>query len=172
MKTYTRIKSVKLNLFRLIVIIVLFLNITPILLSQDSDIEVINEFMNNWHLAATQADGKSFFESMDKDAIYIGTDATERWTKKEFEDFAMPYFNKGKAWDFKTIERKVYFSDDKKYAWFNETLNTWMGVCRSSGVLKKHDNNWKIMHYHLSVTVPNNKVKDFIELINLKEKNK
>jgi len=134
--------------------------------SQANEKKAINKFMNNWHLAATNANGKAFFKAMDKDAIYIGTDASERWTKKEFKKFAMPYFKKGKAWDFKTIERAIYFSDNKKLAWFNETLNTWMGVCRASGVLKKHGGKWKIKHYHLSVTVPNKKIKEFIKLVN------
>jgi len=148
----------------LFVILVLFSDFS--VFAQENDTETINQFMNNWHLAATNANGKVFFKAMDKDAIYIGTDASERWTKKEFKKFAMPYFNKGKAWDFKTIERAIYFSDNKQLAWFNETLNTWMGVCRSSGVLKKYGKKWKIKHYHLSVTIPNEKIKDFIDLIN------
>jgi hypothetical protein len=128
--------------------------------------EKINKMLNNWHLMAAKADS-SFFDYMADDAIYIGTDATERWTKDEFKQFALPYFKKGKAWDFKPIERKIYFTDIKHIAWFNETLDTWMGVCRSSGVVQKDSkNNWKIKHYHLSCTVPNEKVSEFIELIN------
>jgi hypothetical protein len=129
----------------------------------------INKFIDNWHQAAAVAD-TSFFNYLDSDVVYIGTDATERWTKNEFVSFAMPYFKKGKAWNFKTRERKVYFADGGQIAWFNETLDTWMGICRSSGVLEmnqKHE--WKIKQYHLSCTVPNEKVKQFIELIGQKE---
>jgi hypothetical protein len=134
-----------------------------------NDDAIIDSLINNWHLLASEAD-TAFFNFMDSDAIYIGTDATERWTKKEFKAFAIPYFEKGKAWDFKPIERKIYFSGDKNLAWFNETLNTWMGVCRSSGVLEKDNfGNWKLKHYHLSCTVPNEKVKQFIELININD---
>ncbi len=125
----------------------------------------IDQLLNNWHLAASVAD-TGFFDYLDSEAIYIGTDATERWTKKEFSDFAMPYFKRGKAWDFKTRERKVYLADNGQIAWFNETLDTWMGICRSSGVLKMNNKEeWKIMHYHLSCTVPNEKVKLFIQLM-------
>jgi len=128
----------------------------------------LDKLVTSWHLAATNAD-TSFFDYMADDAVYIGTDASERWSKMEFVDFAIPYFRRGKAWDFKTIERRVYYSDNEDVAWFDETLDTWMGVCRSSGVLQKYkDKGWKIKHYQLSCTVPNDKVKQFIEL--MKEK--
>lgn len=125
----------------------------------------LDKLVTSWHLAATNAD-TSFFDYMADDAVYIGTDASERWSKKEFVDFAIPYFRRGKAWDFKTIERRVYYSDNEDVAWFDETLDTWMGVCRSSGVLQKYKGKgWKIKHYQLSCTVPNDKVKQFIELM-------
>ena len=133
--------------------------------AQNKETKKINKLINNWHLAATNTDSNVFFGFMDTDCIYIGTDKSERWTKSEFENFAKPYFDKGKAWDFKPIEREIYFSKNKKLAWFNETLNTWMGVCRASGVLAKKSGKWKLKHYHLSVTVPNEKITDFIKLI-------
>ncbi|MEN8121263.1 MAG: nuclear transport factor 2 family protein [Bacteroidota bacterium] len=133
--------------------------------AQNKETENLNKLMNEWHLAATNANGNAFFGFMDSDCIYIGTDETERWKKDEFVKFAKPYFDKGKAWDFKPIERKFYFSKNKKTTWFNETLNTWMGICRSSGVLEKSNGKWKLKHYHLSVTVPNEKIKEFIELV-------
>jgi len=134
------------------------------LYSQSSDYEIINEVMNNWHKSASEADADEYFSAMSDDAIYIGTDATELWTKKQFKAFAKPYFYAGKAWDFKTISRNIYFSKDKNVAWFDELLETWMGVCRGSGVLEKTDGNWKIQHYHLSVTVPNSKIEEFIKI--------
>ncbi len=143
---------------------------TPLFIqAQNKEIEELNNLLNEWHLAATNANANGFFEFMHSDCIYIGTDETERWTKDEFVKFAKPYFDKGKAWDFKPIERAIYFSKNKKFAWFNETLSTWMGICRSSGVLEKYGKKWKLKHYHLSVTIQNEKIKEFIELINRKE---
>jgi hypothetical protein len=125
----------------------------------------IDLFIDRWHLAATNADQQSFFDAMDDESIYIGTDATERWTKNEFLTFAKPHFDKGKAWDFKPYDRDVHISADGKYVWFSELLTTWMGVCRGSGVLSKTPKGWKIKQYHLSVTVPNDTIKDFISLV-------
>ncbi|MCF6241499.1 MAG: nuclear transport factor 2 family protein [Bacteroidales bacterium] len=139
--------------------------LSTISFAQNKDETVINFLVNNWHKAAAQANAHDFFGFMADDCIYIGTDETERWTKNEFVKFAKPYFDRGKAWDFEPIERQVYFSKNKKTAWFNETLNTWMGVCRSSGVLVKKKGKWKLKHYHLSVTVPNDKIKEFIRLL-------
>lgn len=124
----------------------------------------VNILLDNWHLAATNANLDAYFSALDDNAIYIGTDASERWTKTEFFSFCEPYFKKGKAWDFKAFDREIYFSEDGKTAWFNELLNTWMGICRASGVLSLKDGNWKISHYQLSVTVKNEKMKQFLEI--------
>jgi len=35
-----------------------------------------------------------------------------------------------------------------------------MGICRGSGVLKKVDNTWKIEHYVLSLTIPNENIQE------------
>ena len=121
--------------------------------------------MNDWHKAAAVGDELVFFGSMGSDAIYIGTDASERWHKKEFEAWSKKYFDRDSAWDFKPIERAFYFSQNKEVAWFNETLNTWMGVCRGSGVLEKVDGAWKLQHYHLAMTIPNEKVDAVLKLM-------
>jgi hypothetical protein len=125
----------------------------------------IHAFINQWHKAAADADSIVFFRSMAANSIYIGTDATERWTKAEFVSFAKPYFHKGKAWDFKPYDRDIHVSPDGRYVWFSELLSTWMGVCRGSGVLVQTPAGWKIEQYHLSVTVPNGLINDFITLV-------
>ncbi|HEY0651510.1 MAG TPA: nuclear transport factor 2 family protein [Chryseosolibacter sp.] len=133
----------------------------------------IEKFIDAWHLAATNADATAFFGAMDDDCIYIGTDASERWTKAEFLKFAKPYFDKGKAWDFKAYDRDIHVSADGRYVWFSELLTTWMGVCRGSGVLYQTPQGWKLKQYHLSVTVPNDVIKDFISLVeNFNQKKK
>ena len=135
-----------------------------------SQTQSINQLLDNWHKAATDADLDNYFNKMTDDAIYLGTDASERWTKDEFYNFYKPYFDKGKAWDFKVRNRMVYFSDNYKTAWFEETLDTWMGECRGSGVLIYKENEWKIAHYNLAVAVPNDVIWEYIDLLNKKNK--
>jgi len=115
----------------------------------------INQTLDAWHKAAAEARFNAYFEAMTDDAIFIGTDATEHWDKAAFQAFAKPYFDKGKAWNFTSLERHLYFSDDKKTAWFDELLNTQMKICRGSGVLVFQNGVWKIKQYVLSMTVPN-----------------
>jgi hypothetical protein len=134
-------------------------------LNPSAETDSINTFLNNWHKAAAQANGDIFFGSMADTSIYIGTDETERWTKPEFMTFAKPYFDRGRAWDFKPYDRDIHLSADGTHAWFSELLTTWMGVCRGSGMLTKTTAGWKIDQYHLSVTVPNDAIQDFIKLV-------
>ncbi|NHM07813.1 nuclear transport factor 2 family protein [Flavobacterium sp. CYK-4] len=132
--------------------------------SQTEDKAQIDAVLNQWHQAAAQGNAQNYFGAMSDDAIFIGTDASENWNKKAFEAFAKPYFNKGKAWDFKPIERHVYFSADHQTAWFDELLDTWMKVCRGSGVLVKLGKEWKIQHYVLSMTIPNDNTNAVIKI--------
>lgn len=125
----------------------------------------IHAFIDQWHQAAAKADANVFFGSIADDGVYIGTADFERWSKKEFIEFAKPYFDRGTAWDFKPRDRSVTISSDGRHAWFSELLETWMGVCRGSGVLVKTNNGWTIVQYHLSVTVPNEIIGDFIKLV-------
>ncbi|GAA4821990.1 nuclear transport factor 2 family protein [Algivirga pacifica] len=126
--------------------------------------EQLNEKLDNWHRAAAEADYENYFGFIASEGIYIGTDVTEHWTKKEFSAFSKPYFDKGKAWSFQAKERNIFLSADAQVAWFDEVLDTWMGDCRASGVLTVIEGEWKLQHYQLSVTVPNEKIKEFLEL--------
>ena len=124
----------------------------------------IDEVMESWHNAAAEAEYEPYFNLMSSDGIFIGTDATENWQNKEFRDFAKPYFNKGKAWSFSTLERNIYIGNDQQTAWFDELLNTQMGICRGSGVLAFEDGTWKIKHYVLSIAIPNDNVTEIVEI--------
>ncbi|NOQ91343.1 MAG: hypothetical protein GQ552_01345 [Flavobacteriaceae bacterium] len=135
------------------------------LFSQNNrEVKSVNMVMNQWHKDVAAADFDAYFNKMTTNSIFIGTDVSEVWSKKQFEAFAKPYFKKKKTWDFTPMDRNIYFSKDLKTAWFDEILNTWMGLCRGSGVLIKEKNSWKIVHYVLSVTVPNDDIKVIIEV--------
>lgn len=128
--------------------------------------EKIQILADNWHQAATDADADRYFGLMAPEAIFIGTDASEHWTKSAFEAFARPYFEKGKAWDFKVSDRHIYVSPDENTAYWDEQLATWMGPCRGTGIARRQrDGSWLVQHYTLSVAVPNEKIQEFIELV-------
>jgi len=127
-------------------------------------INSVDVFMDDWHKLASNAD-VAYFDKIANNGIYIGTDAIELWNRDEFVTWSEEYFENGKAWSFTATERNIYFSDDKRYAWFDELLNTQMGVCRASGVLKRKGDTWQIEHYHLSVAIPNEKMEEVIMLL-------
>lgn len=132
--------------------------------AQTSDADLINTTLDDWHKAAAEADFTAYFNLMTKDAVFIGTDAAEVWNKPEFMAFSKPYFEQGKAWNFTSIDRNIYIDPSGSLAWFDELLDTWMQLCRGSGVLKKESGEWKIAHYVLSLTIPNDEIQPVIEL--------
>ncbi len=124
----------------------------------------LDKLVDQWHLSATNANFKTYFEVLDTSFVFLGTAPGERWSKSEFAEFSKPYFDAGKAWDFKAKNRNWSYSVNKKTAWFDEDLDTWMRGCRGSGILVKEKGEWKLVYYNLTVLVENEKMKEFIQL--------
>lgn len=116
-----------------------------------------NRVLDDWHDAAAKADFERYFSHFHSDSsIFMGTDATERWTVAEFKPWSKPYFDRGSAWSFEPVERHVYFSANGKISWFDEALDTPnLGPSRGTGLLIKEKGVWKIAHYNLSIPIPN-----------------
>ena len=129
-----------------------------------NDRKQIITMLDSFNIAAAKADFNNYFKYFAEDGIFIGTDATENWTKKDFMVWAKPYFDKGNTWNFKSLERHVYFDKTGNIAWFDELLNTQMKICRGSGVLTKHGKEWKIQQYVLSMTIPNSQTDTVIKI--------
>jgi hypothetical protein len=124
----------------------------------------ISAMLDSFNSAAARADYKTYFNFYTDDAIFTGTDATERWDKAAFMAWAKPIFDKGHAWDFKALERHIYFDSSGRLAWFDELLNTQMKICRGSGVVVKLGDVWKIKQYILSTTIPNEQLDTVIKI--------
>lgn len=110
------------------------------------------------HQAARDADGAAYFGLFTPDAVFIGTDATERWTLDQFRAYAEPYFAQGRGWDYGVRSRVVTVApiDCRCIAWFDELLdNQTYGTARGSGVLRLTDDGWRIEQYVLGFPVPN-----------------
>ncbi|MDC0710494.1 nuclear transport factor 2 family protein [Stigmatella sp. ncwal1] len=122
--------------------------------------------LDDWHKAAAEADEARYFGHFTAEGVFLGTDATERWTRDAFRAWAKPYFTRGKAWSFRAVSRNLVVSKDGTVAWFDEVLDTPnMGPCRGSGVLVKEGNLWKIAQYNLSVPIPNEVLPDITSRI-------
>jgi hypothetical protein len=116
----------------------------------------VTRALDDLHDAAARADEARYFAHFADDAVFLGTDATERWDLPAFRAFAHPHFAAGKAWSFHAVRRAVTFSADGRLAWFDEDLATEkLGPARGSGVLALRDGAWKIEQYNLASTIPN-----------------
>ncbi|MEM6928706.1 MAG: nuclear transport factor 2 family protein, partial [Myxococcota bacterium] len=52
----------------------------------------IEEVLDGLHRAASEADADAYFGRFTPDAVFIGTDPTERWTLDAFRTWAEPRF--------------------------------------------------------------------------------
>lgn len=125
-----------------------------------------SEVLDDWHDAASKADQDRYLAHFAPDAVFLGTDATERWTLDEFTEYVEKYFPQG-GWTYLPHDRFVMFSEDGKMAWFDEALtNESYGELRGAGVLQALEGEWKIVHYNMTFTIPNEVARDVIDVVN------
>ncbi len=124
----------------------------------------IHAALDAFHRAAAEADAAAYFDLLTPDAVFIGTDATERWSRSEFEVFARPHFAGDSAWIYVPVERNLTVAGE--LAWFDERLShEKYGETRGSGVLQRTGSGWRIRQYVLSFAVPNAAAAAVVEAI-------
>ena len=84
-----------------------------------NDLDRIGQALDRLHEAAARSDGAAYFALFAPQAVFIGTDATERWPLADFRAYAEPYFASGKGWVYHPRTRTV-------------TLTTLPCVCSTS----------------------------------------
>src|SRR5690606_18627761 len=115
----------------------------------------------------------AYFALYADDAVFLGTDSTERWTIDEFKAYTKPRFSEGGGWTYRSTQRHVSFTPDGHTAWFDELLwNTSYGTCRGSGVLIKVGDDWKVSQYNLSIPIPNDLARGVVNTIRNSPANK
>lgn len=133
----------------------------------------VESTLNQFHQAASEAKFETYFGFFAEDGVFIGTDASERWTVKQFKDYTAPHFAKGKGWTYTSRSRNISFNKDQSVAWFDEILDSASyGTSRGTGVLVLENANWKIAQYHLTFPIPNDLAGKFTTEIKAFEKSK
>ena len=113
--------------------------------------------LDDWHAAAAAADEERYFGHFASDGVFLGTDDGERWTVTEFRDYAHPFFFPGpRVGPTCPGNDTCCCRPDRRLAWFDEKLdNQAYGRVRGTGVLRRTDQGWKLVHYSLSFPIPN-----------------
>jgi hypothetical protein len=130
------------------------------------EVRRVGAVLDDFHRAAADGDFDRYFGHFAADAVFLGTDATERWTVAEFEAYARPHFGPGGGWTYRPRNRSVTFTPDARAAFFDELLdNDGLGEARGSGVVVLEDGAWKVAQYNLSIPIPNALAGEVVRLI-------
>ena len=130
------------------------------------DARAVEAVLDDFHRAAADGDFDRYFGHFAANAVFLGTDATERWTVEEFKAYARPYFGPGGGWTYRPRDRSVSFTPDGGAAFFDELLdNDGLGETRGSGVLVREGGGWKVAQYNLSIPIPNALADDVVRVI-------
>ncbi len=131
--------------------------------SAEDDVSAVLDAL---HLKASEGDFEGYFGLYADNAVFLGTDASERWPLDIFKDYTKGRFATGTAWTYHSLERHIDFSPNEDVAWFDELLdNENLGLTRGTGVLIKSGDKWLITQYHLTIPVPNELARPFVALI-------
>ena len=136
--------------------------------ADDAKIASIGHTLDNLHIAAAKADGDAYFALFASDAVFIGTDAAERWTIEAFRAYALPRFAQGKGWTYRPRERHITLAQIpcRCLAWFDEILDSASyGTSRGTGVVALTPGGWKIEQYALTFPIPNDMAADMTSKI-------
>jgi len=130
------------------------------------DLALVDGMLDDWHAAASLADGPRYFGHFSEDAVFMGTDVTERWDLGSFKAYAEPHFSQGNGWTYTAVKHNITFDSSGGVAWFDELLESEKyGDVRGTGVLVKRQGEWKIAHYNMSFPLPNELTKSVVEQI-------
>ena len=122
--------------------------------AEDYKNDEINALLDGLHQDAHEGNFQNYFDRYTSDAIFLGTDKRERWSIEEFKAYAKPAFADGNGWTYSVVERNWEGVGDTR--WFDEILfNEKLGHCRGTGVVQLIEGEWKILHYALTMLVPN-----------------
>ncbi len=120
--------------------------------ANEEDKKAINEVLNQFHTAASKADWDTYLALTADDLVFIGTDASERWSKEDLKTYGAA----SNGWTYTPKERHVDITPDGNTAWFDELLDqVKYGTSRGTGVLIRTNDGWKIQQYHLTFPIPN-----------------
>ena len=136
--------------------------------AQQSDqvIRAVDEVLDDFHDAAAIGDKARYLDQMTENAVFMGTDKSERWPlRPEFEEYVEAHFVDDHGWIYQPVDRHVTVGESGNIAWFDEVVfSETNGRFRGTGVLVREGAQWKIAQYALSFLVSNDDWDAVVEL--------
>ncbi|MEM9382945.1 MAG: nuclear transport factor 2 family protein [Planctomycetota bacterium] len=122
--------------------------------------------IDEWHQAAAVGDRARYLGHFSPDAVFLGTDATERWDLATFRTYVEEHFRPGSGWTYTPSDRHVEIGPNETIAWFDEKLTSnKYGGLRGTGALRRDGDTWKIAHYSMTFTVPNDVARSVVDIV-------
>jgi hypothetical protein len=122
----------------------------------------VDSVLTALHRTASTGSWDQYFALYTPDAVFLGTDAHERWDLAAFRQYAAG----STGWTYVPTERHVFVAADGHTAWFDERLqNAGFGETRGSGVVVKSTEGWRVAQYNLSLPIPNDLAADVVARI-------
>lgn len=107
------------------------------------------------HEAGASANPTAFISLLTQDAVVLGIDGERRLQGQALRDFINASFAGGKSWAYRSSERQIHLSADAAVAWFDELLEQESAHGRSTGVLVRTGEGWKIAQYNVTLPLAN-----------------
>lgn len=125
-----------------------------------------NRVVDDWHDAAARGDRDRYLDHFAPTAVFLGTDASERWDLASFTVYVDRYFKPGSGWAYTPSKRHVVLGPGKDIAWFDEELDSsGYGALRGTGALERDGDTWRIVHYSMTFTIPNEVSGEVVDLV-------
>jgi len=125
------------------------------------DARRIHAMLDDFHLAAAEADRERYLDHFAPGGVFMGTDDWERWPLGDFREYVAKRFEGGVGWTYRPQDRHIAFAADGATAWFDEiAVSPRWGRFRGTGVVQRTADGWKIAHYSLTALVPNERFQD------------
>ena len=122
--------------------------------------------VDDWHDAAARGDRNRYLDHFGPTAIFLGTDASERWDLAGFTVYVDENFKPGRGWAYTPSKRHVVLGPGKDIAWFDEELeSSGYGALRGTGALARNGDTWRIVLYSMTFTIPNEISGEVVDLV-------
>lgn len=129
------------------------------LADEHDPVQGVSVSLDALHAAAARADASAYFDRLDPGLVWVGSDATERWSRNAFIAFAAPYFEDGLGWTYSARTRQVWLAPDpcECLAWVDEVLDSSSyGTAVGNALMRRgEDGEWRVWRYGLTYPIPN-----------------